>query len=245
MHVMYGATEDVTIYTMLMLPSITMDHLRGDSNPAGRDTPFTTHNSGFGDTTLGALIRLYSDSDQDLILNLAGSLPTGDIYRESTVPTGGAMSQALPYPMRLGSGTFNAKPGITYKQFYGWGSCGIQFTTDLPIGRNYRGYSVSDEFRLNAWNSVLLTDNWSVSMRAENLWRSDFDGEDEGTPNALISTNVEDFRGGYWFNLGIGTQAMWNGNYLNFEAVPTVAQDLNGMQLETDFSVIGSWSRSW
>jgi hypothetical protein len=245
MHVMYGVSDNVTLYTMLMLPSLTMDHLRGDMNPAGRNTPFTTHNSGFGDTTVGALMRLYSDDDQDFVLNLAGSLPTGDIYRESSAPTAGAISQALPYPMRLGSGTFNARPGMTYKRFMKWGSWGTQLATDLPIGRNYRGYSVSDEFRLNTWTSVLLTEKWSASFRVENRWRTDFDGEDAATPNGVVSTNVEQFRGGYWLNLGLGTQAIWNGHDFNVEIVPTVYQDLNGVQLETDYSVIASWSKAW
>jgi len=244
-HVMYGASDNVTLYTMLMLPSLTMDHLRGDGNPAGRDTTFRTHNSGFGDTAFGALLRLYSDDCQDVIFNLGCSVPTGDIYRESTAPTGGLMSQPLPYPMRLGSGTFNARPGMTYKYFSDWWSTGMQFQTDLPIGKNYRGYSVSDEFRFNSWTSVLLTDHWSVSLRGEHLWRTAYDGEDPATPDLLISTNVESFRGGYWYNLGLGTQWMKNGHYFNFELVPTVTQDLDGIQLETDFAVIASWSKAW
>ena len=162
-HIMYGATDNVTLYTMLMLPSLTMDHLRGDANPP-RGSEFTTHNSGFGDTAFGALLRLHSTCDQDLILNLGCTVPTGDIYRETSIPTSGASLQPLPYPMRLGSGTFNARPGITYRRFWDWYSWGAQFQTDLPIGHNYRGYSVSNEFRFNSWTSVLLTDNWSVSM---------------------------------------------------------------------------------
>ncbi|MEM9645726.1 MAG: transporter [Planctomycetota bacterium] len=246
MHVMYGATDDVTLYTMLMLPSLTMDHLRGPANPAGPGTTFTTHNSGFGDTTVGALLRLYSTERSDWVLNLGGSLPTGDIYRESTAPTGGLVSQPLPYPMRLGSGTFNARPGLTYKRFGDWWSSGVQFQADLPLGRNYRGYSVSDEFRLNSWTSVLLTDQWSVSLRGEHLWRTSFDGADPGTPDNVISTNVESFRGGYWYNLGFGTQFQTEqGHYFNVEIVPTVAQNLDGIQLETDFSLIASWSKAW
>ena len=230
---------------MLMLPSLTMDHLRGDAFGPNRGTPFTTHNSGFGDTTFGVLLRLFSDCDQDLILNLAGSIPTGDIYRETTIPTNGAVSQALPYPMRLGSGTFNARPGITYKRFFDSCSYGLQFQTDIPIGRNYRGYSVSDEYRFNTWASVLVTDSISLSLRAEHLWRSSFDGADPATPDLVISTNVESFRGGYWMNLGVGAQAIVNGQYLNFEVVPTVFQDLNGIQLETDYTAIASWSKAW
>jgi len=245
MHLMYGYSDDVTLYAMLMLPSLTMDHLRGPGNMAGPGTPFTTHNSGFGDTTIGALLRLYSDTDDDLILNLGGSVPTGDIYRTSRIPTAGAMDQPLPYPMRLGSGTFNARPGVTWKRYFEAGSLGVQFQTDLPIGRNYRGYSVSDEFRLNTWYSHLLTDNLSTSLRLENLWRTDFGGADPMTPDNVISTNVEGFRGGYSLNLGIGFAALANGHLFNVEFVPNLHQDLNGVQLETDWSLAASWSKGF
>ncbi|QEG38442.1 transporter [Roseimaritima ulvae] len=245
MHIMYGASDDVTLYTMLMLPSLTMDHIRGDMAGVNRGTSFTTHNSGFGDMTLGALLRLYSDDCHDLIFNLGCSVPTGDIYRETTIPSGGAVSQPLPYPMRLGSGTFNARPGITYKRYGEWWSGGVQFQTDLPIGKNYRGYSVSNEFRLSSWTSVLLTENWAVSLRGEHIWRTNFDGADPTANNMMIATNVESFRGGYWYNIGIGTQAIINKCYLNLELVPNIAQDLEGIQLETDFSVIASVSRAW
>ncbi|TWU36638.1 hypothetical protein Q31b_49190 [Novipirellula aureliae] len=246
LHVMYGYTEDVTLYTMLMLPSITMDHLRGPTFPAAalRGLPFTVHNSGLGDTGIGALVRLYSDEDDDLILNLGASLPTGDIYRTTSIPTNGHSDQTLPYPMRLGSGTFNARPGITWKRYYEFGSFGAQFQTDLPIGRNYRGYSVSDDYRLNAWYSQLITNNLSTSIRIQNLWRSNFDGVDLETPDAVISTNVEDFRGGYSLNLGLGAAALLGENLLNVEFVPTLYQDLNGVQLETDWSLAASWSKS-
>jgi hypothetical protein len=245
MHVMYGASDDVTLYTMIMLPSLTMDHLRGDAFGPNRGTTFTTHNSGFGDTHFGALLRLYSDECHDLLLNLGCSVPTGDIYRETTIPTFGATPQALPYPMRLGSGTFNARPGVTYKRFFDLWSWGAQFQTDIPVGRNYRNYSVSDEYRLNTWASVLLTDWLAVSGRVENLWRSNFDGADPATPDLVISTNVESFRGGYWLNVGAGLQANLHGHYFNCEIVPNITQDLDGIQLETDFAVIASYSKAW
>ncbi|QDS94442.1 hypothetical protein FF011L_32210 [Roseimaritima multifibrata] len=244
LHVMRGMTEDVTLYAMLMLPSITMDHLRGPMSGAP-GTDFTTHNSGFGDTTFGALLRLYSDVDDDLIFNLAGSVPTGRIYRTTSVPTGGMMEQPMPYPMRLGSGTFNAKPGITWKHYFETGSFGTQLQTDLPIGRNYRDYAVSDEFRLNTWYSQVLNQYLAASIRLENLWRTNYTGADPMTPDMGISTNVESFRGGYTCNLGLGTSALIKGHLLSTEFVPTLYQDLNGIQLETDWTFIASWSKSF
>ena len=244
-HLMRGLTEDVTVYAMLMLPSLTMDHLRGPMNPAGAGTPFTTHNSGFGDTVIGALVSVYEDEDDDVIANLSCSVPTGEIFRTTTIPTGGAVAQPLPYPMRLGSGTFNARPGLTWKHYFKRSSLGVQLQTDIPIGRNYRGYSVSDTFQLNSWYSHLLTNDLAFSIRLENVWRSNFDGVDANTPDGLISTNVESFRGGYTLNLGIGLMALVKGHLLNVEAVPTLYQDLDGVQLETDWSLVVSWSKSF
>jgi len=245
-HIMYGVTDRVTAYSMIMLPSLTMDHIRGPMNPGGPEgSPFTTHNSGFGDTTFGMLIMLAQDSRNDLVFNLAGSVPTGDIFRLTGIPTNGVMDQPLPYPMRLGSGTFDARPGMTWKHYFDSGSLGAQLQTDLPIGRNYRGYSEGDQYRLSHWYSHLLTDNVAMSVRVENLWRSNFDGFDPQTPDRVISTNVELFRGGYWLNLGLGVMALFNGHLLNVELVPNLYQDVDGIQLETDWSLFGSWSKAY
>ena len=246
-HLMYGVTDDVSIYTMLMFPSLTMDHIRGFGNMAGGGpgSPFTTHNSGIGDTSFGALIKLLDDEDDDLLLNLGFSVPTGNIYETSTAPTAGGTPLPLPYPMRKGSGTFNAKPGITWRHYAEQGSFGAQFQTDLPIGRNYRGYSVSDTFQLNFWYSHLLTDNVALSVRIENLWKSNYHGADPATNDLLISTNVESFRGGYSLNLGLGVAALIKGHLFNTEFVPTLYQDLDGIQLETDWTFVTSWSKSF
>jgi hypothetical protein len=244
-HIMYGATDDISLYTVVMLPSLSMDHVRGDANPAGRGSAFTTQNSGLGDTALGALLRLASDCDEDLLFNLGCSVPTGDIYDESSAQSGGFVSQPLSYPMRLGSGTFNFRPGLTYRQFYDWWSWGGQVQADLPIGMNYRGYSVGEEVRLNSWTSVLLTDLWAVSWRGEHVFRANYDGADPDLSDLSVSTNVEKFRGGYWYSAGFGTQVLLTENLLSFEFVPTIGQSLDGIQLETDYAVVASWAKSW
>ena len=249
-HLMYGLTDDITLYTMLNFPALTMDHIRGPGNMTGGGpgTSFTTHNSGFGDTGIGALIRLSDSADEDdeVILNLGGTLPTGDIFTTTSQPTAGMMAQPLPFPMRLGSGTFNARPGVTWKHYFESGSLGVQFQTDIPLGRNYRGYSVSDTFELHTWYAHLLTDRLACSIRVENEWKSNYDGSDPQTPNQIISTNVESFRGGYTLNLGIGVMALvGQSSLLNVEIVPTLHQDLDGIQLETDWSLVASWSKTF
>ena len=246
-HLMYGVTDQVTAYTMINVPSITMDHIRGPGNPAGPGS-FSTHNSGFGDTHFGALVELLpEDEDDDIVLNLGTSVPTGDIYRLSSAPTNGLGPGVLPlpYPMRLGSGTFNFRPGITFKHYDVYSSWGMQLQTDLPVGRNYRGYSVSNTYQFNSWFSYLPTDNLALTFRIENLFRSNYDGADPTATNLGVHTNVESFRGGYWLNLGLGTAILANGHLFNIEFVPNLYQHVNGVQLETDWTLAVSWSKSF
>jgi len=239
-HIMYGWTEDVTLYTMIMFNSLTMDHLRNNG------TTFTTHNSGIADTAFGALWRVYHRPDRELNLNLGFSVPTGEISTRTTEPSGGLVEQELPYPMRRGSGTFNARPGITYKRYLCHGSYGVQLQTDLPIGRNWDDYTVSDEFRLNFWYAHLLRDRLAVSFRVENLWETNFEGADPELNPAAISTARPDMRGGYWLNFGYGAMLLiGDGHLLNVEAIHPVYQDLDGIQLETDFQIVASWSKAF
>ena len=122
---------------------------------------------------------------------------------------------------------------------------GLYAKSDNPIGKNYRGYSVSHDFRVNTWLSQLLTDNLAISARLENRWLTNFNGADPQSPNGVISTNVESFRGGYTLNLGLGVMALYEGHLLNVELVPRLYQDVNGIQLETDWSLIASWSKGF
>jgi len=252
LHLMYGLSENVTVYTMLMFPSITMDHLRNTpfmANPPLAGTTFTTNNSGIGDTVFGALWQACKDDQNELIFNLAFSVPTGDIDRLTRTPTGGRGALEFPYPMRLGSGTFNFRPGVTYKRYMEQGSFGMQLQTDLPLGRNYDGYSVSDEFRLSTWYSHLLTERLALSFRVENLWRSNFDGADRDvmtTNPRVISTNDPNMRGGYWLNFGYGASLLvGDGHLLNVEITHPIYQDLEGIQLETDLTLAASWSKAF
>jgi hypothetical protein len=164
-HIMYGWKENVTLYIMPMLTSLTMDHLRGP-NAAVPFSKFTTHNSGFADLRMGALWRIYEGcNDDELILNLGFSVPTGDIDRTTTIPRG--VVDELPYPMRRGSGTFDLWPAITYKRLFDWGSIGAQYQAHLPVGHNKENYSVSKEHRLNAWAMWLPCDRLALSYRVE------------------------------------------------------------------------------
>ena len=254
MHIMYGLTDDVTLYIMPMITSLEMDHLRDTPfgtplgpMPALAGQPFTTENTALDDLVLGALWRAYAGERDEIILNFGFSVPTGDIDRQTTAPFGAPID--FPYPMRIGSGTVDARPGITYKNLQDHGSFGIQYQADLSLGNNDQGYAVGDEHRLNVWYSWLPCDRLSFSFRVENLWRNNYDGADfdqTAASQAFISTNRSDSRGGFWTNLGYGGSMLIGDGYLaNFELVHPVVQDLEGIQLKQELTVFASISKAF
>ncbi len=240
-HFMYGATDNVTLYVMPMWMELTMDHLRRNN------TTFTTYNSGFGDLQFGALMLLYDTDSSDLIFNFGMSAPTGNIHGTTTAASPVGAETQMPYPMQLGSGTFNFRPGITYKKYWEMSSMGAQFQTNLPVGENYRDYAVGNEYQLNWWFARRVTKPFALTFRTEALWRENYSGagDPQLNPN-MISTARTDMRGGFWCNLGFGgIYQFCNGSRLNVEMVLPVAQDLDGVQLETDWTMAASWSKAW
>lgn len=249
LHLMYGWTDNITLYTMLTFDSLSMDHLRNTPfgpNPPLAGTTFGTHNSGFDDLVFGALFRLHESEQRQLIFNLGFSAPTGDLVRTTTVPTGGLAVDRLPYPMRRGSGTFDLLPGITYKRFFDFGSLGYQCLADIPIGQNRQGYRVGESVRMNAWYSHLLRDWLALSFRVEGIWRENYHGVDPFLNPAVISTSRTDMRGGEVINLGYGFNSLLrDGHMISGEITHPVYQDLDGVQLESDWNLIVSWSKGW
>lgn len=240
LHIMRGVTENVTAYVMPMWMDNSMDHLRRNG------TTFTTVNSGFGDLNFGALWRIYDGNTDELILNLRFSAPTGDIDNQTSIPTG--MPSEFPYPMRLGHGTWDALPAITYRSYGERHSLGLQGSLGLPMGLNDSNYRVGNEYRVNAWFSYLLDcdKKLAATFRVEGLWRSNYVGADPQLNPNLISTADPDMRGGDILNLGYGVMYMMpRGGRLNVELSNPIVQNLRGVQLETDWALAASYSKAF
>ena len=254
LHIMYGLTDNVTLYINPMYTSLSMDHLRDTpfGTPLGpmpglAGQPFSTANSGFDDLAMGALWRVHDGDRDELFLNLGCSAPTGNIDQQTTAPFGAAVD--LPYPMRIGSGTFDLRPGVTYKQYFDHGSLGLQYQADLTIADNEENYALGDEHRLNVWFNWLALDRLAFSFRVEHLWINNIDGADQDQnplTMGFISTNRSDSRGGFWTNLGYGASLLVGDGYLaNFEMVHPIYERLDGIQLSRDWWLTAGISKAY
>jgi hypothetical protein len=241
---MYAPTDRITLMAMFPYLDRSMDHVTFQG-PAGttRLGTFTTEASGLGDIKLMGLFRVWESGAHKVHLNAGLSLPTGSIDEEDDVlaPTGARPTLRLPYPMQLGSGTFDLMPGITYKGRSGDVGWGAQYLGTMRLDDNDEGYTLGDIHQISGWASYSFNPAASVSLRATALTKDDIDGIDPQIV-APVQTADPDFQGGDRFDLGFGINlagqsGRWRGIRAAVEFILPVYQDLNGPQMEADWAV--------
>lgn len=245
---MFAPTDWLTLMAMGSYVEKDMDHITFQgATGTTRLGEFTTETEGFGDTRLSALVGLYNDETHRLHLNAGISLPTGSIDEKDDIlaPNGQRPKIVLPYPMQIGSGTYDLMPGVTYSgnagQF-GWGS---QYGAEVRLGRNDEGYSLGDVHWATAWGSYLWDDWISTSLRLNGRVQDEIDGRDSRIAGP-VQTADPDNQGGERLDVGVGInlagQDGWlRGHRLAAEVLVPVYQRLNGPQLETDWIVTVGW----
>ncbi|MEM9532197.1 MAG: transporter [Pseudomonadota bacterium] len=239
---MYAPTDRVTLMLMAQYVEKEMDHITF-AGPAGTTQRgnFTTRASGLGDTRLSALIGLSESERQTTHLTVGISLPTGatDESDQVLAPTGMTPRLRLPYPMQLGSGSYDPILGLTHTQFRESYSFGAQWTSVFRVEDNDEDYRFGDEHQFTGWVARPLTGGLSVSARLSYLLRGDVDGRDRNI-QAPVQTADPDRQAARTWNLGVGVnwagQGDLKGHRVGLELQAPLDQDLDGPQLETEWT---------
>ncbi len=249
---MYAPTDRLTLMGMGHYIDREMDHItfQGGMGTTRRGE-FTTEAEGFGDTQISALYGLYKNETHRLHLNAGLSLPTGSIDERDDVltPMGGRPTMRLPYAMQLGSGTFDAMPGLTYSgnhDNFGWGA---QYGATFRLGRNSEDYSLGDKHQITTWGSYAITPAISFSARVTAEHEGDIDGQDSNIMAPVQTANPDNF-GGERISASLGINivvpsGILEGHRFAIEATVPVYQDLNGPQLERDHMVVLGWQKAF
>lgn len=247
--VMYAPADWLTLMVMGNYTVKEMDHITfaGGAGTTVLGT-FTTKSDGIGDTKLTGLFRLYDDAMNHVHLNGGFSIPTGSIDETSAVlaPTGATPVLRMPYAMQLGTGTFDFLPGVTYTGHADQWAWGAQYAAELRLeSENSEGYAWGDKHSLTAWGSYEWARWISTSARLLGTTQGTIDGID---PNivAPVQTANPDFYGGDAISVLLGvnliaTEGALRGQRLAIEAGMPVYQNLNGPQLETDWTITAGW----
>ena len=204
---------------------------------------FTTKTDGLGDIRLTGLVRLYDDETHHLHLNLGLSFPTGSIREKDDTPMGRVR---LPYPMQLGSGTWDLYPGLTYTGRADAWSWGAQSVGTIRTGNNDEGYRLGNRYQVTAWGARDWTPWVSTSLRlAFGDWKN-IRGDDDSLNPQVVPTADPDLRAGRRLDLLVGMNFIvpdgpLRGNRFAVEFGYPVWQHLRGPQLETDWLLTAGW----
>jgi hypothetical protein len=244
---MYGVSDELTVMVMAPVLDISMDHRVNMSGEA-----FTTEADGFGDAKVSGIYELSNDGKQSLLLNMGLSIPTGSIDEKDVTPATSGADVQLPYPMQLGSGTYDLLPGVTWLKNINGSQLGVQARATLRMGDNDNGYTLGDRYMLTSWYSHEVNQSFSSSVRVSAESWDNIDGtDDQLNPMApmMVPTARTDLRAGKRVDLLVGvswdTGGHLSGHRLAAEVGAPVYQDLDGPQLETDLVFALGWQGSF
>ena len=249
---MYAPSDRVTLMAMLPYIEKSMNHL---TYQGGMGTTvlggFETQSDGIGDAKVSALIGLMDRGSDSLHLNLGFSLPTGSITETGQIltPMGMRPTVRLPYAMQLGSGTYDFLPGVTYSGHSGDLGYGAQLRGVIRLGDNDEGYSLGDEAAATVWASYQPQPWVSLSGRLEAKTVGRIDGNDALIMGPVQTADPRNYGGDTvtlfaGVNL-IGQTGALRGHRLAIEAGMPIYQDLNGPQLETDWTLTLGWQKAF
>ena len=196
---------------------------------------FVTSASGMGDVSVDALFRALAWNRQQLLVLARVTLPTGAIDATDATPAGGAAT-ALPYPMQVGAGSADVRPGITYLGQNNSASWGAQFQMTLRLGDNDRGYHWGNGGIFTAWLAGRWADWISSSLRVEFRRFAQIQGEDASLDPAVTPEADRLYHGGTQVDGMIGTNVRIPGGFLGgarigVEATLPMYLSLHGPQL--------------
>lgn len=153
---------------------------------------------GFGDTRLTAVLGFWKSKKQSLHLNTGINIPTGDIAQAETGHHHheGHQMTKMPYPMQLGSGTWDALFGMTYLGQNNQISWGAQALGTFRTGENSEGYRLGNKYQLTSWVAYKINNWMSASFRATGASIEKMIGNDEELmPMMAPTTNASNFGG--------------------------------------------------
>ena len=234
---MYAPTDDITLIAMVNYLSKEMD-LTTYQGMMGTNTlgNFTTKNSGFGDTKLGLLYRLFDDQTHHIHLNANWSIPTGSIDETDTAltPMNMQMDMRLPYGMQLGTGSNIIDLGTTYNGYADRTNWGAQALYSIALDTNDEDYNVGEKLALTAWYGYRFAPSYSASIRINYIDQADIDGMDAMIMAPVTTANPANY-GGERLDVALGLNTVIaNKHRVALEYIVPVDNDVNGVQMEME-----------
>lgn len=246
---MYAISDRLTLMAMGNWQVRDMDHRVFLA--AGTEETFKVRTSGLGDMRLSLMHGLYKSQTAHVQLNIGTRMPTGPITKRHRIinPMGGMPTVRVPYAMQLGTGTFDLLPGVSYTWHSGQVGWGMQYDAQLRMGTNDEDYALGDEHELTTWASYRVRPWLSASLRLKGHYQGRIQAMDRNIRGVVQTADPASYGGRRLellagFNLA-GGSGIFHDHRVAVEVGWPAYQDLNGLQMETDLTVITGWQYTW
>ncbi len=234
--VMYGVTERLTISAMGSYQYNKMDMLMNMGMGNVAQPPMRT--DGLGDTEVAASYGIV----KNLVGTLAVSIPTGGIDHKTMMM---GMDFRAPYDMQTGSGTIDLKPSLTYNALSGdsaW-NWGAQGTYVWRTGKNRNDYSLGNVFKATGWLQRAFGPavSWLRLAYGDTGRIKGSDPEIDKILDPVMGAPTPDAvpgnYGGQRLDAFLGASIGYGPVSLGVEVGVPLYQNLNGLQLKTDWFI--------
>lgn len=217
----------------------THDHATGHhDHPVGKHEMSSV---GIGDVKLESLLTLWKTDHLNLIGNISVSLPTGSIEQI------GMDENILPYPMQLGSGSFEGRPGVTLFGYRGNWSYGSQLRGTFPLHTNNSEYRHGNSVNATVWGARKINDWLSFGGRFLLSHSGQIIGRNPDLNANMSPSHRPDFRGGTRLDVAISSNLMvpagipLAGHRIAVEFTIPAYQNLTGTQLQNAWDFTLGW----
>ena len=236
---------------VLQVPFIQKDleTLEGDTAYRRRD-----QTDGVGDITMALVVPFIRKGRESSHIHIAFDIPTGDIRKQD--PAG----NRLPYDSQIGNGTVDFEWGWTYRGERDWLSWGGQAIGRHALEENGLDFREGSRFEASLWSGVRVIGGLSASVRVQWQKQNNLHGHDRQFDKVVLANpnpppanlNLPNdpsengkARGGTSFLLGPSLAYDFSGpltgQRLAVEVSVPVYQNLDGPQLEQDWSLTTGW----
>ncbi len=239
LHVMHAVSDKITVMAMFRYHDNSMQHLTRTGGT------FETQSSGLGDTSLSANHVLTEweggTTVNQFALTYGLSLPTGSIDETAFLPPMMATTR-LPYPMQLGSGTYDVSAGAMYLGYTASTYWGAHLLATTRTGENDNDYRLGNSFDFRSWVSKSWTNTISTFGHLDVEHIGNIHGADPVLNPMMVPTADPNRRAQTDITLGFGVE--WNaleGQIITLAFSDSVYHDVDGPQLEPNSSIRVGW----
>jgi len=251
LHVMYAPTDELTLVLISTYEEkeMTMEVIRmgmGMSGHGGHSMAVgsqSTHQlEGWGDTQLGALYQFWKSGTHEVLGSFLFSAPTGSVSIKNGDGT------YTHYGMQMGSGTWDAIPGVVYTGSQGSISWGAKMAVTVRLeDENRSGYQLGNVADISAWAAWSPVSVVSLSTRLAYRDEGQLSGHYNGIHNHSSPPDVQANYGGKVLSAGFGVNGIipiggLGDHRIGAEVIFPLKQDLNGIQLGQDLALSLSWT---